>query len=223
MTATSDASQLQFILNDKVLDHPDKDIMIIAGDQIQAMIDGGIFPKLFEVLKEEQDTTNKDGACIVYNSILYGNPEQVRYLMDEGVIAVLSTLLQVNDLEVVRIAVGGFEKILQRNKYDYDFLEGVVKILCEDNNNSDRPNERDGMTALKDLQIHNGKRYSDGAKSLIELMFGKYLISENPSNQLRFLLPFELQDLMISRLGIALGRLLHLSLLGFVLLHPQLY
>ncbi len=183
----SDISQLQFMLNDTVLDHPDKDITIIAGDQIQAMIDGGIFPKLFEVLKEEQCTTNKDGACIVYNSILYGNSQQVMYLMDEGVIRVLSSLLQVKDLEVVRVAVGGLETILQRNKYDYDILEGVVKVLCEDNNNSDKSNERNGMTALKGLQIHNDKRYSDGAKSLIELIFGKYLISENPSNQLRSL------------------------------------
>lgn len=139
----------------EVFDSPDKDVLKdvcwsisnlttpITGDQIQAVLDAGIVPKLFQLLKVEQPNLQKEAACIVYNAIKYGNPNQVRYLIGEGVILLLSNLLPVSDLEVVTFALGGLETILQLDSKDYNLLETVVEVLCDD-----------GMEAIERLQRH---------------------------------------------------------------------
>lgn len=171
----------------EVFDSPDKDVLKdvcwsisnlttpITGDQIQAVLDAGIVPKLFQLLKVEQPNLQKEAACIVYNAIKYGNPNQVRYLIGEGVILLLSNLLPVSDLEVVTFALGGLETILQLDSKDYNLLETVVEVLCDD-----------GMEAIERLQRHYlDQRISDSVKNILHLTFGKHLISEDPCNQLK--------------------------------------
>lgn len=79
--------------------------------KIQAVIDAGVFPKLLELLKIEQGNIRKKAACIVYKTIQYGTPKQIRYLIDEGVIVLLCTISQGEDLEVITPALGGLEII----------------------------------------------------------------------------------------------------------------
>ena len=74
------------------------------------------------------------------------------------------------------MAVGGLETILQLNMYDYVLLETVVRNLCD---------ETDGINALDRFHLHNDKTISEGTKNIIQLMFGKHLISKDASNQLR--------------------------------------
>ncbi len=193
--AARNASHIPLILNYnllpcvlELLDHENRDIVRdmcgLISDithytivTIQALIEIGFFRKLFKVLKVAQADTHKEAACIVYNTIQYGKAEQVRYLIDEGVILPLCNLLHVNyDLEVVTLAIRGLEKLLHLNNDDYNVLLAVVKALCEENN---------GMKAIKRLQRHNDNLISNAAKNIIDLVCGKHVIfDESHSNQL---------------------------------------
>lgn len=178
---------MHHILLFELFDSPDKDILknvccsisnmttLITEDQIQVMIGAGIFPKLFQQLNVEQHKIQKEAACIVYNAIQYGNLNQVRYLINEGVLLRLCNLLQAIDLEVVIFALGGLEKILQLDSKDYDLLVTFVNVLCDESN---------GMEAIERLQRHHDQRISESVKTILDLTFGKHLISEDPSNQL---------------------------------------
>ncbi len=192
----SNASHIQLIRNYnllpcllELLDNENQDIVkdvcgLIISDIThyttaitQALIEIGFFRKLFKVLKVAQANFPKEAACIVYNTVQYGKAEQVRYLIDEGVILLFCNLLQVNyDLEVVTLAIGGLEKLLHLNNNDDNVFITVVKVLCEKSN---------GMKAIERLQRHNDYMISNGAKNIIDLVFGKHVIfDESRSNQL---------------------------------------
>lgn len=150
----------------------------IPEDKIQAIIDAGIFPKLFELLKVEQANIQKEAAWMVYKTIQYGTPKQVRYLIDEGVIMPLCNISQGEDLEVIALALGGLEKLLQLDRYDYNLLENFVKALCHENG---------GMEAIERWKGHPNTNISEIAKSILDLTFGKHLNFEDPSHQLSFM------------------------------------
>lgn len=67
---------------------------------------------------------------------------------------------------------------MQLDRYDYNLLENVVKALC---------NENEGMEAIERWKGHPNTKISDLANSILDLTFGKHLISEDPSNQLSFI------------------------------------
>lgn len=192
-------SQTQLILSYNVLpclltllNHQDKNIRmdlcqvisnIIANDQIQAVIDAGIFPKLFELLKAPNVDIQEEAAYTICDTILHGNPSQVWYLIDEGVIPPLcNLLLPVNNIDLVEIVLEGLEKMLNKD-YNVDQLEIIVKEIC---------NHCNGMKKLQKFlqEPQNNSNISNSVKNIIELAFGTHLISgdsiENPLASIRY-------------------------------------
>ncbi len=96
-----------------LLDYPDKGVHvevcwtlsnITAGttEQIQAVIDAAIFPKLFELIKSPSDLeVQKEAVVVVANATIGGTTEQIWYLINEGVIPVLCNILQDERIETL--------------------------------------------------------------------------------------------------------------------------
>ena len=51
--------------------------------QIQAVIDGNIFPVLIEILRKAEYKTRKEAAWAITNATSGGTPAQIRYLVEQ--------------------------------------------------------------------------------------------------------------------------------------------
>ncbi len=175
ITKGNNTSQIQLILSCNVLpcllellDHGDEDIRkdvcrVIAnitsvGEQIEAVIDAGIFPKLIERMQVLEDNIDKEEAVYpMYNTILNGNPSQVWYLRNVGVIPVLCRLLLSGNLHTA-LALDRLERMLRVIVSPTFNVETIMKSICD----------RYGMTASQDLGVLVYKQALDGLAIIVK-------------------------------------------------------
>lgn len=111
----------------------------------------------------------------MHNTTSYGTPFQVWYLIDVGVIPALCSLLQVNNVDLVQVALEALERMLYVNVYEnFGKLEIIVKGICE----------CDGMKTLQELRKHEDNKIFSCVNNIIELAFGTHLISDNAETAL---------------------------------------
>lgn len=176
---TGDDTQTQFIINLNalpallwMLDNPKKNIRkeacwtisnITAGtaEQIQAVINAGVFPKLIELLQSSEFDIQKEAAWAASNATSGGTPEQILYLVQQGVVPPLCNLLSVSDSKVITVALEGLENIL-RIAQAANVLEQVVNIM----------HNCDGVSAIEELQNHENVNIYTRAVKVLETYLG---------------------------------------------------
>ncbi len=195
ITKGRNTSQIQLIMSYDVLtcllellDHGDGDIrknvchvisnIASAGDQIQAVIDAKIFPKLIELIAvSEGDIGKEEALCAVYNTIVYGNLSQVWYLIDVGIIPALFSvcvipaffrLLEIDIRDTAVVALEGLEKILRLNQSTLDKLQVIITRICDCG----------GIDALERVRFCSCK-LTNCASRIMDLIFDTHLLSLN--------------------------------------------
>ena len=71
-----------------------------TSDQIQSVVNAGVFPKLIELLRSSEFDIQKEAAWAVSNATSGGSPDQIMYLVQQGTIPPLCALLNVADIKV---------------------------------------------------------------------------------------------------------------------------
>jgi importin subunit alpha-1 len=178
---TGDDGQTQFIINLNalpsllwLLENPKKNIRkeacwtisnITAGtaEQIQAVIDAGLFPRLIELLRASEFDIQKESAWAVSNATSGGTPEQIYYLVYNGVIPPLCGLLVAHDIKVITVALEGLENILRvaQATGGANALEKFIDIISDCG----------GIALIENLQNHVNKSVYTRAVKLLEMFF----------------------------------------------------
>jgi len=95
---------------------------ITAGntEQIQAVIDAGIFSPLINLLASSDLKTKKEACWAVSNATSGGlaKPEQIRYLVELGCIRPLCDLLSSMDNKIIQVTLDALENILKVGELD---------------------------------------------------------------------------------------------------------
>lgn len=119
---------------------------ITAGtaDQIQIVINAGVFPKLIELLQCSEFDIQKEAAWAVSNATSGGTPEQILFLAQAGVIPPLCRLLSVQDAKVVTVALEGLENILRTAANSGEHINSRVLSIVSDCG---------GLTSIEELQV----------------------------------------------------------------------
>lgn len=122
-----------------LLDQPDIEIRrevcwalsnITAGtsEQIQAVIDSAIVPKVLEQLQSEDYKLQKEAAWTIANTVSGGTSDQVWYLIHEGSIPLICSFLRVYDAKFLILILQSVENMLRVGK-ETQKLETVIGIL----------------------------------------------------------------------------------------------
>ncbi|KAJ3109726.1 Importin alpha subunit (Karyopherin alpha subunit) (Serine-rich RNA polymerase I suppressor protein) [Physocladia obscura] len=102
---------------------------VTAGNpaQIDAVINANIIPPLIEILAHGDYKTKKEACWAISNATSGGlaKPDQIRYLVHQGVIKPLCDLLTINDPRIVQVALDGLENILKIGEADKQINNGV--------------------------------------------------------------------------------------------------
>jgi importin subunit alpha-1 len=176
---TGDDTQTQFIINLNalpalvwLLDNPKKNIRkeacwtisnITAGtsEQINAVIKADVIPKLIELLRCAEFDIQKEAAWAISNATSGGTPEQIFYLIQEGAIPPLCSLLHVTDVKVVTVALEGLENMLRCGQSTGN-LEKIVEMITDCG----------GTSAIEELQAHENKVVYNRALKILEQYLG---------------------------------------------------
>ena len=128
---------------------------VTAGNatQIQTVIDANIMPPLIHLLSTADFKTKKEACWAISNATSGGlaNPDQIRYLVQQGTIKPLCDLLDCLDNKIIQVALDGLENILKigelekhehggQNRFALYVEEagGMERIhACQNNANSD--------------------------------------------------------------------------------------
>eukprot|EP01135_Chromosphaera_perkinsii_P003911 Nk52_evm12s262 gene=Nk52_evmTU12s262 len=138
---------------------------ITAGtkQQIQAVIDANIVPPLIEILQNAEFKTRKEAAWAVSNAALGGNPDQIKYLVNQGCIKPLCDLLTVMDVKIVQVVLDGLENILKVGETEAS--ETGVNRFAE------FVEEAYGLDKIEFLQSHENEDIYKKAYSIVETFF----------------------------------------------------
>lgn len=176
---TGDDSQTQFIINLNalpallwMLDNSKKNIRkeacwtisnITAGtaEQIQAVMNAQVFPKLIQLLNSSEFDIQKEAAWAASNATSGGTPEQIMYLVQQGVVPPLCNLLSVLDAKVITVALEGLENIM-RVAQTANVLDRVIDIITDCG----------GLSAIEELQNHENTNIYNRAVKVLETYFG---------------------------------------------------
>lgn len=95
---------------------------ITAGSpqQIQAVLDSNIIPPLINVLQNGDFRTKKEACWALSNATSGGlaEPNQIRYLVQQGCIKPLCDLLKTLDNKIIQVSLDGLENILKVGDLD---------------------------------------------------------------------------------------------------------
>lgn len=91
-----------------------------SSSQIQAVIDNNIIPPLVHILSHGDFKTKKEACWAISNATSGGlqQPQQIRYLVNQGCIKPLCDLLTSMDNKIIQVALDGLENILKIGEQD---------------------------------------------------------------------------------------------------------
>lgn len=135
---------------------------ITAGstDQIQAVIDANIIPPLIEVLKKGEFKAKKEAAWALSNLSTGALVSQTRYCIEQGCIAPLSNLLDVQDPKIVGVVLDCLGNIL-KSGVQADGTNPCVEWV----------DEAGGVDKIEALQEHENEDIYEKSLRIIETYF----------------------------------------------------
>lgn len=140
---------------------------ITAGspDQIASVLDANLFVPLIEILASGEDfDIQKEAAWAVSNATSGGSDDQIRRLVQMGVMAPLCTLLTCKDAKVINVCVEALDNILRVGLYD---AQGDKTR----NSYADYLESCDGIAKLEQLQHHANQEIFDKCQRLLKTYF----------------------------------------------------
>lgn len=180
---TGDDVQTQFVINVSalpcllnLLNSPKKSIRkeacwtisnITAGnkDQINAVIEANIIPPLIQILTNADFDVKKEAAWAISNATSGGTPIQIKYLVEQGCIEPLCSLLTVHDARIVSVALEGLENILRVGQKEKD-TSGA-----EFNEYARSIEAVAGLDKIEGLQQHSNQEVYEKAVRILEVFF----------------------------------------------------
>lgn len=139
---------------------------ITAGnhEQIQAVIDANIIPPLVLILKTAEFDIQKEAAWALSNATSGGTDDQIRYLVNQGVIPPMCELFKCPDPKIVLVAMEGVENILRVGKRDAPRNNG-------NNLFAEHVEQCGGLDLLEALQRHDNEEIYDKAVKILKEYF----------------------------------------------------
>jgi len=142
---------------------------ITAGntEQIQAVIDANIIPKLIDILQNGEFKIKKEAAWAISNATLSGikQPNQIRYLVEQGCIKPLCDLLICGDNNIINISLDALENILKVGELDARDTPDNQNLMAL------QIEECGGIEKINDLQGHENDEIYRKAYNIIDLYF----------------------------------------------------
>jgi len=178
---TGDDVQTQMIINVSVLpcllallNSPRKGIRkeacwtisnITAGNraQVQAVIDAQIIPRLVNMLQTSDFDIKKEAAWALSNATSCGSPDQIRHLVECGVIEPMCELLVNPDTRIILVGLEALENILRVGEKDAK-VTGI-------NQYATAIEECHGLDKLEQLQNHQNQEIYEKSVSILENYF----------------------------------------------------
>lgn len=139
---------------------------IAAGSQehIQAVIDGNLIPPIFRILAAQNGDvrTRQEAAWAISNLTSRGNKHHIEYLVQQGVIKLLSDLLEVTDTKLIKLVLDATYNLLKA------YMQPDGRNLV-----ADYFKECGGLEKIKECQSHDNESVHKKALELIEPYFGE--------------------------------------------------
>jgi len=121
---------------------------------LKAVIDANIFPTLLKVCQNGDYAIRKELAWIVANAITGGTEDQMKVLIEQNVLQIISLLLDESDSRLLKQMTESIERILKVLKEsDLDEQE-IIKLLSQSEGSSFR------FRNLFELKVFKQKFYS---------------------------------------------------------------
>jgi len=136
---------------------------ITAGNkhQIQAVIEAQLMPPLIGLLRGDQMEIRKEAAWTVSNAASNGDPEQIKYLVQNGAVQGLTDLFEEADTKVLMVALEGLDGILKAGKRSSSNTS-VYSDLVE---------ECGGLDKLEALQRHDNEEIYKKSIAVLKAYF----------------------------------------------------
>lgn len=144
---------------------------ITAGStgQIQAVIDANLIPQIIRLLVSGDYKTKKE-ACWAISNALSGaltEPDQIRYLVQQGCIKPLCDLLSIADTKIIEVTLDALENILKMGELDKESRGSGV------NQNSLYIEEAGGMEKISECQNNENEKIYEKAFNIISKYFSE--------------------------------------------------
>ncbi|XP_022887893.1 importin subunit alpha-like [Olea europaea var. sylvestris] len=138
---------------------------ITAGnkDQIQAVIEAGIFSPLVQLLQNAEFEIKKEAAWAISNATSGGTHEQIKFLVQEGCIKPLCDLLVCPDPRIVTVCLEGLENILKVGEAEKN--QGNTKDV---NIFAQMIDDAEGLEKIENLQSHDNNEIYEKAVKILE-------------------------------------------------------
>lgn len=144
---------------------------ITAGNtgQIQAVIDANLIPQVLRLLVNGDYKTKKEACWAISNasSGALTQPDQIRYLVNQGCIKPLCDLLAVADAKIIEVTLDSLENILKMGEMDKEARGANVNeyaLYIE---------EAGGMEKIFDCQSNENEKIYEKAYNIIEKYFAE--------------------------------------------------
>jgi hypothetical protein len=155
---------------------------VTAGNhaQVQAVIDALLVPLIINHLEKGEFQTQKEAAWAVSNLTISGSKDQVKYLVNCGVIPPFCNLLNCKDSQVIQITLDGIHNILKTSASTD--VERVCSLI----------EECGGLDKIESLQNHENIEIYKIAYEIIESYFSDdaeedpSLVPETVENNFQF-------------------------------------
>lgn len=142
---------------------------ITAGpkEQIQAVINAGLVPLIIDVLKGNNSAqdfkSQKEAVWAITNFTSASTIDQINFLVENGVIEPLCSLLKVKDAKIILVLLDGFKNILHTSSSSAHIMELVCTQMEEYN----------GVQTIEQLQTHQNFEVYKSALAIIDKFFSE--------------------------------------------------
>merc|ERR1711971_181307 len=142
-------------------------------DIIQSVIDANIFPVLIDLQSEAELKTRKEIAYAINNALEHGTLEQIRYIIDQGVITSLCDLITVTDSEIIQVGLESLEHILSHGEEECQTSGDLnaYAVMLEDVSG--------GLDNIDSLQNHDSPDVSKKAVHILEAYYEENEVTQN--------------------------------------------
>lgn len=140
---------------------------ITAGsvEQIQAMIAADLYPVIIQTLDAQEYEVKKEAVWCIANTTSGGTREQLRYLVDIGVLNPLCRILTLYDVKIVTVALEAIENFLQLGMDDMR-EKGLAR-----NPYTDILLSNGGFELIEQLQEHQSPELYNQSVAVLETYF----------------------------------------------------